>query len=229
MCERLATSREHVPPRCFFPEQKDLPAGFDFRRNLITVPSCEQHNSAKSADDEFLLFILTSQHHGSIYKDKLFESKVIRAFNRSPNRFMSMMEELTPIRGLSSDGQMPESASFKVDLDRFDRVLHQVACGIYYHHYRKKWVGISRTLSNLFGTSGDISSPENMSIARQIEMIARSFEGLPVHGPNQQIFKYQIYSKSAVAHALRLGFFEGVEIFMVLEQDVLQPDAEDRI
>ena len=29
MCEKLATSVEHIPPQCLFPEQKDLPDGID--------------------------------------------------------------------------------------------------------------------------------------------------------------------------------------------------------
>src|SRR4051812_40697399 len=56
MCAELATSREHVPPKCISPEQKDV--GRDFRENLITVPSCREHNGRKSRDDEFLLVCL---------------------------------------------------------------------------------------------------------------------------------------------------------------------------
>jgi len=53
MCDQSSTSREHVPPRCLFPESKDVRG--DFRQNLLTVPSCDEHNSGKSADDEFLM------------------------------------------------------------------------------------------------------------------------------------------------------------------------------
>jgi hypothetical protein len=207
MCERQATSREHVPPKCFFPEHKDLPAGFDFRRNLITVPSCEQHNSEKSADDEFLLFIIALQHRGNSCKDKHFESKVMRTFNRSPDRFAKMMKEIVPIQCTGLDGEQFESAMFKADLDRFDRAVHHLACGVYYHHYRRKWMGKSSSLSNMFGTSGNISSPENRFIAWQIEIISKSFEELSVHGENQKIFSYQIYSRSGLEHAMRLRFF----------------------
>jgi hypothetical protein len=84
ICEDLATSREHVPPKCFYPKQKDLPTGFDFRKNLIKIPSCEQHNSAKSPDDEFLLFIITCQYRGSLYKQKHFESKVKKLLAEGP-------------------------------------------------------------------------------------------------------------------------------------------------
>ena len=55
MCDSYAVTVEHVPPACLFPEKKDS-KDIDFRKNLITVPSCEIHNSKKSDDDEFLMF-----------------------------------------------------------------------------------------------------------------------------------------------------------------------------
>src|SRR6266849_2119003 len=60
MCDKPATSMEHVPPRCFFPPQDDLPKGkgMDFRKNLITVRSCDDHNMSKSDDDEYLKAII---------------------------------------------------------------------------------------------------------------------------------------------------------------------------
>ena len=57
MCSQIATSKEHVPPVCLFPEEKDIKTSI-FRNNLITVPSCELHNSKKSKDDEFLVACL---------------------------------------------------------------------------------------------------------------------------------------------------------------------------
>jgi hypothetical protein len=220
MCERVATSKEHVPPKCIFPELKDLPVGFDFRKNLISVPSCDLHNSAKSSDDEFFLFIVSMQYYGNFYKNVHFESKVMRAFNRSPDRFISMMEDLTPVECTGLDGEKFESAMFKVDLERFDKVAHHLACGIYHHHFGKKWLGKSNTLTNIFGTNGNISSPENRFIASQTTKVSTSFVGLPSHGENQEIFQYQIYSRNEDAHALRFEFFEGAEIFVVLGQDV---------
>lgn len=61
MCVSPATSREHVPPLCLFPESKDV-GGKDYRRNLITVPSCDEHNSKKESDDEFLMVSLAGNN-----------------------------------------------------------------------------------------------------------------------------------------------------------------------
>ena len=41
-CEEKPTGVEHAPPRLFFPE------GGEYRKDLITVPSCDLHNAEKS-------------------------------------------------------------------------------------------------------------------------------------------------------------------------------------
>jgi hypothetical protein len=81
-------------------------------------------------------------------------------------------------------------------------------------------MGKSHSISNIFGTSGNLSSLENALIASQMDKMSRSFEGLPVHGENQQLFRYQLYTRNDSAHALHLEFFEGAKIFIVLGQDV---------
>ena len=60
MCSAESVTTEHIPPKCIFPEKKDLADGRDYRRNLITVPSCADHNLHKSGDDEYLLYVLVT-------------------------------------------------------------------------------------------------------------------------------------------------------------------------
>jgi len=57
MCDLPGTTDEHIPPRAIFPEAKDA-EGRNYRIDLITVPSCPDHNTAKSDDDEFLMVSL---------------------------------------------------------------------------------------------------------------------------------------------------------------------------
>src|SRR3954451_9328117 len=87
MCPALATSREHVPPRNLFPEASET-GGVDYRVNLITVPSCDLHNSAKSLDDEFLMVSLAGiiGNNSIGYSHKL--RKLDRAIRLSANRLL---------------------------------------------------------------------------------------------------------------------------------------------
>ena len=60
MCDNLATTKEHVPPKCLFPEKKDLKdISLDLRKALIKAPSCVDHNCKKSGDDEYLFNVLS--------------------------------------------------------------------------------------------------------------------------------------------------------------------------
>ncbi|WDM66145.1 hypothetical protein [Xanthomonas cucurbitae] len=46
-CSAKGTTKEHIPPRSFFPEGE--------KEQLLTVKSCEKHNNAKSIDDLYVL------------------------------------------------------------------------------------------------------------------------------------------------------------------------------
>src|SRR5438876_341492 len=87
MCSSVATSREHVPPKNLFPEASDI-GGKSYRVNLITVPSCDEHNTQKSHDDEFLMVSLAGiiGNNSIGYMHKL--GKVDRAIRNSANRLL---------------------------------------------------------------------------------------------------------------------------------------------
>ena len=55
-CRSAATTSEHIPPKMHLSRAVRMPlGGADLRRNLITVPSCEEHNLRKSGDARVLL------------------------------------------------------------------------------------------------------------------------------------------------------------------------------
>src|SRR3990170_1431695 len=84
-CSELAVTREHVPPRSFFPAKDDLPSGIDLRKNLISVPSCQLHNTSKSKDDEYLLFVIVSNYETNPVAQHHFSTKLLQAIRRRPS------------------------------------------------------------------------------------------------------------------------------------------------
>src|SRR3954447_2286562 len=46
-CDKPATTRDHIPPRCLFGENKPS--------NLVTVPACEKCNNGAARDDEYAM------------------------------------------------------------------------------------------------------------------------------------------------------------------------------
>ena len=81
-CNRPKTSDEHVPPRLLFPASKDTDGDRDLRRNLITVPSCDVHNSQKSKDDEYLLWVLSSNADANDVGFQQSMTKLTRSYLR---------------------------------------------------------------------------------------------------------------------------------------------------
>ena len=77
ICSRPATSKEHIPAQCFFPE--------DYRCNLLTVPSCEKHNNEKSSLDEYVFGVIYFTSYNK-QTEKLFD-KIVRAFKRDKTKF----------------------------------------------------------------------------------------------------------------------------------------------
>src|SRR5450759_5091903 len=120
-CEQPAVTEEHVPPLCLFPAQKDLPRGISCRRNLIKVPSCADHNLRKAKDDEYLMMILVAHFLNNDIATQQFKTKVMRAWLRRPHLAAMVLKELQPA---TINGE--ETASFSVDLDRFNRSMNLI-------------------------------------------------------------------------------------------------------
>ena len=83
-CNEPSTSSEHVPPRVLFPELKDAQGDRGLRRDLITVPSCDAHNSEKSKDDEYLLWVLSANARANSLGVQQAMTKLIRSYQRRP-------------------------------------------------------------------------------------------------------------------------------------------------
>ena len=214
MCDNGATSREHVPPKCLFPEKKDLPKGFNFRKNLISVPSCDEHNSHKSLDDEYLMFVLVTNFFGNDQKWQHFESKVMRAINRKPHVFQKFLNNQFPatlIPGIT--GEVLRSLVYQVDKERFNRVVIQVAHGIYFHHTREKWNGKCKifTPAMMVGV-GDNRIELNEVLQECGNDLRQLFSNTKKYGANPEIFSYSIVSNGSDKCVIFLKFYEGFEV-----------------
>jgi len=134
MCDQPEVSKEHVPPKCFFPEQKDLPKGIDYRKNLITVPSCEKHNMSTSKDDEYLLAVIITHHQNNQAAYNHFMSKILRMLKRKTSLTERIVKSSTPV---TIAGQ--STALLNAEPDRVYPELKKIACGIHFHHFGVKW------------------------------------------------------------------------------------------
>lgn len=188
-----------MPPRCIFPED---PA---FRKNLTTVPSCNEHNLRRSKDDELLRHILVSAPGNNALCLRVLESGVIGAFERRPHIIETFLPNLTGVRA----GNI-ETASFTIDLPRFESSVGAIVRGLVYAETNEK------LLSDLTVAWGPLLTSDYTK-APFLEIIQRSERRLPPigRGANPTIFTYDFQEfRSGASRLCRLRFYEGHPIYV---------------
>ena len=208
MCDGLATSREHVPPLCFFPEHKDIPEK-DYRVNLITVPSCEEHNSRKSDDDSYIFFLISSSLSSRSVAQAQFSTKIIRALRRRP-QMRSFISRNIPIKI-----QGEESIAYEVYRDRFDRVMVHIACGLYFHTYAENWQHeVIVHTSDLVNIGAADILDYHSGLVKLNDLAADSLVESPLFGENPDIFQYKIRRfQNNQSFLIGMLFYQGFGVF----------------
>ena len=215
MCDQPATTREHIPPRCIFPEGKDSPKGANYRSNLITVPACAEHNLKTSMDDEYLLGIIAFHWRNNAVAEKQSSTKITRALKRNKHYydlfFGSNRHELL-------FWQNELLVTSEVDINRVNSELDKIARGVYFHHFQKKWmseVSIRHfSITAIYQQSHPVIDALNRisDLMRQACLLERK------HGSNPAVFFYQVASDTPPTSAfIRMVFYGGFEIVAVLD------------
>lgn len=219
MCDELATTKEHVPPKCLFPEAKDIQNGVSYRNHLITVPSCEIHNTEKSKDDEYLLFLLAANVVSNKLAEKHFSSKLQRAINRSPHVFGDFTKKNMPIILRYEDGGEINSAAIKIDRGRFDSTITHIANGLYYHKYKSTFSGSVLVFTeSVFFLNNDDGVDINNDIQELGIMVDAFMKDVPLEGQNPDVFKFQIAHNKAINQTLiRLFFYGNFKVIAIMQ------------
>lgn len=206
MCDSAETSREHAPPSCFFPEAKTI--GRDLRRNLITVPSCDRHNSQKSKDDEFLRSVILMSDKNNDAGKHLFFRKLLRAAARAPHAYKSFFSD----KGTVAQGR---DRVLQLDRLRFDRCIDHLARAVIFDAFKIKWLlPISVVSPNFFsGIDSDRIVPHQPT--GDVVQISRAFLGNePIRGENPEVFKYRLrYEEATDCYALAAIFYDRFEVY----------------
>lgn len=120
MCSSEAKTREHFPPKAFFPKGANL--------QLWTVPSCINHNNKKSGDDQYFLtqVLMNMSREGNLARERFMES-IVPHFETSP-KFRDMIA-----RNSKAVGQ--GKRSYPVDASRMYSVMDGLCHAIVFRKY----------------------------------------------------------------------------------------------
>jgi hypothetical protein len=215
MCDRDASSREHVPQQCLFPEQKDIPEGEDHRKSLITVPSCPDHNSHKSKDDEYLLYVLVMCHGANKLGQGHFQTKVWRAIRRNPALLNRILSEVSPAKIHDIEGPF-ETYAVPLDGVRFKSVLEKIGRALFFHHFGEKWLKPVKVVPEFtVMTSGSDREKENTAVATIRACADEMFSPTQAIGENPDAFYYQVHADDrGRGTVIRVSFYGDAKVTM---------------
>jgi len=212
MCPAAETSREHAPPQCLFPDAKEI--GRDLRRNLITVPSCDDHNSAKSKDDEFLrAVILFSAVSSSEVARHQFLGKLLRGAARNPHAYANFFTDA---------GTLAESSqhALRFERNRFDACIDHLVRAIFFHTFGTKWeLPITVVSPNFHSAVSDDCAIPHQPTQKTVAVSKRFLEGEQIRGENPDVFKYRVrYDADTGLFAFAACFYGFFEIYSASSQ-----------
>lgn len=216
MCEALATTREHVPPKCFFQKLKEPP------KSLITIPSCDKHNNRKSnADSEMFKLVAISYGSGK-YGQASFKDKWM---SLSPKRRGESIPK--DLREVTINGV--KTGEFKFNT----AAVYGFECaarGLFFEYARKD--SDFRELTGMTKLTEDIPvaiigsamfsemEPKFNIVAHDLIRLASSQITPAYIGQNPEIFKYRVHvhkssksdDNSKITILIEQVYFDGVII-----------------
>lgn len=202
MCDDSGDTKEHVPPKTFFPP--------GYRGSLWTVPSCPKHNNNNSRDVEYVAGIIINAIEST--GDALEESqkKVFRAFGYRKGLLIRTFKDVRPIRLPS--GEL--TATFQIDLNRFENILKTIAYAIYFYTNLKRYEGFWKIVSP------QLNSYETTHLDRKDER-SFLFENLQemsfveINHPQPQVFKGYVYNFPDDKVVYKFEFYNGFIIYVI--------------
>jgi hypothetical protein len=136
-------TKEHIPPRSFFPKDK--------KEQLLTVKSCSLHNNAKSKDDLYVLAQICMNASPSNQAREIFIEKIEPQLNFNNGALRKKLA-----KGAIS---LPNgSVKYIVNTQRLDDFFTALSCGIIFKSCGSSLpanYGISHVYCNLEEGTGD--------------------------------------------------------------------------
>jgi hypothetical protein len=223
-CDSSSTSREHVPPKCLFPA--DL--GVDLRKNLITVPSCNEHNGKKSDDDEFLLAslagIIGCNDIGMLHKF----TKVDRAIRRSGGRLLKKVLKNQEIKHHKlPNGDSVDIAWGKPDLERLNKCFGLISKGLYFHERGRRFRGkvVCEVVYVPINNRGRAGYREFV-----VEQMQKELSATDIKGDNSNVFQWVLGPEDPTGACCgRIIFYGNLSVYLAFIPESFREEEYDNI
>lgn len=159
-CTAIGTTKEHVPPRSFFPEGE--------KEQLLTVKSCKQHNNLKSTDDLYALAQICMNASPNNRAREVWQKKIAPQLNFNNGALR---------KTLAADSiPTPNGVKYRVDIRRIDNFFFALSCGIIYKTCNKVLPN-NYLISHIYHNFESETKPPAQEVEFEIE---RLYSGKPM-------------------------------------------------
>ncbi|MBB2158502.1 hypothetical protein HLH33_19840 [Gluconacetobacter diazotrophicus] len=167
-CTEDATTKEHIPPRSFFPQGEN--------DQLLTVRSCKIHNNDKSKNDTYVL--------AHICMNAPPESRAKEIFDKTVRPQLSHNNDALARTLLKDSREVSGGISCAVDCDRLDEFFTALSCGLIYKSQKKKLPSNYR-LGHIYH---QLSAPDDILCREMQNEIDKFYDGKPLE-PDPKVFE----------------------------------------
>lgn len=220
MCSSQKSSVEHVPPKGLFPKPKDLPAGADLRKQLITVPACDVHNTEKSQDDEYLMYALVFGIQNNATAGVQVNTKIMRVLAANPGVAKLIAEHQIPARVEdTTTGKVHDTLALRIDSHRVHQALDHIGRALHFHHFQSKWLAEIQVIP-LFLLALDGNAPQafNANLESMGKAVAELLANTPAIGANPEVFTYKVMNPGPqIPVVMLLTFYEGSKVVLLFK------------
>lgn len=170
----------------------------------MKVPSCAEHNSKKSKDDEILRWVLASAPGTNALALHVVEEGVLPSIERRPHLLNTFMPNFGLVQAPSF-----ETGKFTVDLVRLERSVASIVRALFFRTQGRK---LHEDLTVIWSAllSSDLKEAPFLPLIQKWEAI------LPANyvGENPTVFRYSFHT-FANDHSwlCRMQFYEGHPIY----------------
>jgi len=175
------------------------------RQNLMTVPSCDTHNSEKSRDDVYFLNVITGLNCINETGREHYRRQIRRQHQRNPSILSRFAE-----RELSVES----SFAHRVEIERLDNFARHLGYAIFLAHFGKRWAGNIGWFPEFLSRATTLDSKAEQIRLIAIEECDQKFRNLQHYGSNQAVFSYQVLACD-MQYKMRLHFYEGCKALLI--------------
>lgn len=148
-CSAKGVSKEHIPPKSFFPD--------DERRQLLTVRSCDLHNSAKSHHDLYVLAQICMNASPSNRAREIFEARVVPQLDYNGGRLRQLLAK--------GAKQVGGGVAYLVEVERLDEFFTALSCGLVFKS-QKAQLPVNYLIRHIYHRLGKIGeAPSALELA----------------------------------------------------------------